>query len=345
MYNIPYKYHLYHFQNRHRKSHSKNFFSTLGLLALIAIGIFSILFYQYQKDAPFRAERAYLETINSGFVPTEQSLNELLEGFQVAGSKVEIVNNLEDSQNPQEGFFISLNDIERTLNQIESTQKNISAKKEITENTKAPPNLEDLRVKVLTFYSTSQEKLEQLHNDFSFEKEMLIASGPNLYLPILANESLWKEGSEEEIKAYYQNAKIDAENTLNRLSTISPPEQFKEYYDLQVEYLNTLIGTSDKIIETLSQKEPQEDSITNIEIAYQILINAKNENEQNSEKLAQEKLRLLNLKENLNKFADLEIQKNSIKEQISNAVLTIPPTQDFNFNFQLPKIPENLRII
>lgn len=345
MNNIPYKYHLYHFQNRQSKSYSKNFFSFLGLFALIAIGIFSVLFYQYQKDAPFRDQRAYLKIINSGFTPTEQSLTELLDGFNVAGAKVEIVNSLEGSQNPQEGFFISLNDIETTLQQIESTQKNIAAKKEILENSIPPQGMEDLRMQVLTFYSDSQEKLEGLHADFSFSKEMLLASGPNLYLPILANESLWKEGGEQEILAYYQNTQIEAQNTLSRLESITPPEEFKDYYDLQIEYLNLLLGISDKITKTLSNENPQEDSITNIEIAYQILTNAKNENEESSDKLAQEKLRLLDLKENLNKFADLEIQKNSIKEQIQNATLLIPPTQDFKFNFQTPIIPSGLRII
>jgi len=165
------------------------------IVALIGIGTISAAFYKYRKEVPIRAQYQYLQSTNTDFESSKQSLKEVLSSFRVAGDKVSIVDSLQNEPNPSSGFFVALDDLEKNLSKIEATNVNVQTKKINTEGNVVPSKLVDLNNQILDFYSQSSQIMSDLYKDHLFAKEMLLASGPKFYLPVLTDEKLWEKAT------------------------------------------------------------------------------------------------------------------------------------------------------
>jgi hypothetical protein len=333
---VSYRHYLDLLENRPGSPLFHKILIFLLAAVLIGVGTLSAVFYKYQKDAPLRGKYEYLETAKSDYESSRQSINEVLAAFRVAGDKVSIVDALQEAQTQSQGFFVALDDIEKNLSKIEATKNNISAKKDRTENQNPPGEFTGLHNQLIDFYGQSLSVLSDIYKDHLFAKELLLASGPKFYLPALSDENIWESGNELQITQYYSRAKEDADIALKNYSRLSPPPHFQSYYDAQVTYLTILVNLSDNIINTLSVGNDQNlDSATQIEKAYQLFVGAERESETVSRTLLAEKLKLVDIKENLNKLAPIELKGNSLEENLVLAYAQTTKVAPPNFYLDL----------
>lgn len=336
---VSYKHYL-HFL---RKGTKLSFFEKILLLWLVllfvTIGTVSAYYYYlYKKEAPIRAQNQYLNVAESGFGQTKIALSEMLTSLQVAGVKIQKVEGLAENPDQASGFFISLADIDKVLAQIELITKNAQANRQTLENADIPPAFADLNAQILNFYADLIKLLGEVHDDHDFGKQMLLAQGPNLYLPTLSRDNLWESQDGQEIIKFYQEAKDKANYTLANLAKLQVPFDFGDYYQTQISYLELLVKVADSIINTLSiQEETSQETASQVEKAYQILIGANKENEALSQKILTEKLRLFDTGKNLDRFAKVNISQNSIEAQLSETLANQPQTKTIKIPSQLPK--------
>lgn len=300
-----------------------------AILIAIIIGISSsLIYFENKKEAPIRQQARYLENVNSTLVANQQSLDEILSSFKVAGAKVQLVDTLKESSAASSGFFVSLDDLEKSLSKIELVIGNLENQKLKYQADTAPLKFNTINEHVIAYIEESQKTLDEIYNEQSYIKDVLYASGPSFYLPVLTDETLWHEGNKDAITNYYKDTKSQADITLNSLSKLTTPEVFKSYYETQVAYLTLLINTSDKIINILSQKDdPNKDTATQVEKAYQILTFAKRDNEKLAEKLLSEKAKTFDITRSEQKFAEIKLAQNSILSDIQQEYSALPQTR------------------
>src|SRR3989338_2615308 len=292
------------------------------ILGLIIAGTFSAFFVYYAKKISIsHAQGQYLELANDGFFKTKQSLDETISLFKVAGTKVQVASQLKDNQEATSSYFLSLDQTQKVLSRIEAVKGNISFQKTVLQKTNVPQVYSGLNADLITFYQETENILDKIYKDHQFIKDIHMALGPSPYLASISDESLWKEGKEDQIKNYYQNTKSDVNEALDNFSKLNMPEDFKAYYDAQASYLELLANVSTNILSTLSSDKPRSpDSATRLEEAYQILIGAKRENDVLSQELLLENEKLTALKGNRNYLAAVNLKQNSLEERLSDAV-------------------------
>jgi len=325
----PYKYYLQLLEKGSKISFVQKILLTFfGVLFIFAGTASAILFYQYQKYLPIQAQNQYLQLAHGGFTSVSQSLEELLTAFKVAGAKVEVIDKSKESSASAAGFFVSLDDIQKTLSKLQSTKEDIKFQKNLLEEKTTPEVYSGLNNDLLNFYQKSEELIDGISADYQFTKELLLVLGPDFYLPVLSNESLWHSGKEQEIASYYQKTKESADGTLEKLQKLSVPDNFRTYFDVQMKYFELVINVSNNIINTLESKEKiNADSATQIEKAYQIMVGASRENEAISQKLLEERLKLFDLKVNLEKFSSLNLAQNSLQTKFDDSFQSQPQSK------------------
>lgn len=334
-----------HYLHLAKKGSKLSFFEKILLLFLallfVTVGITSAYYYYlYKKEAPIRAQNQYLNIAESGFGQTKIALSEMLSSFQVAGVKIQKIEGLAENPDQASGFFISLGDIEKVLAQVELVTKNVQNNQQALENANVPPDFSGLNTQILNFYIDLIKFLQEVYGDHYFAKQMLLAVGPNLYLPTLSQGGLWESQDADEVIRFYQETKDKANTTLANLAKLQVPFDFGDYYQAQISYLELLVKASDGIVNTLSiGEEPQDESATQIEKAYQILTIANQENGALSQKILTEKLRLFDPKKNLDRFAQIKIPQNSIAQQLTETIAKQPqPKLYFLRGRQLPTL-------
>lgn len=320
MHIASYKYHLSLLRQKQKPVFLKTTsYLIIAILILSAGMVSSLVIWQYQKEAPIRAENAYLSTVNDGFNSAKQAINETLETFQVAGAKTIVVDSLKQASStafPQ-GYQVLLEDIDKTAAKIETAQKVIKIKKLDLLNQQIPDKFSQLNNNLISFYDLAINTFEDSQKDINFAKEILVAAGQTLYLPSLTDESLWALKNEQQIKNFYLNKKEELNISLASFARLNTPQSFKTYYDLQMEYLTGLAQLSDSIVNILSQKDDTNpDNALQIEKAYQILSAAKIPNDQLAEKLLTERTKVFDLKNNFQLYAPVRISQNSLEEKI-----------------------------
>lgn len=333
-----YKYHLHILRIKTKSSFTKKTLQFFAFLLLLLIGASTaFVYWLYKAEAPLRAEVEYLEAINGGFITTKQSVSELLETFQVAGTKTILVDNLKEASSSvlPTGYIVLLEDIDKTVAKIESTERLIKNKKLDLKKLETPFKFENTSRDLSAFYDQVLQTLESSQQDQAFTKEMIVAMGENLYLPTLSDETLWTLKNEEQIKNYYKNKKTELDTSLAALSRLSPPEAFRLYHQTQIAYLTNLADVSDKIINTLSLENDQStDSPLQIEKAYQILNAYKKDNDITAEKLFTERNKAFDLKRNYDIYATLKIKQNSLEQKLTEISASQPQIK----NFKTPKL-------
>lgn len=314
---------------------------TLFITAFLTVGTLSALVVFYKRNVePQVVASSFIQAASAGFISSKQSLNDVLETFQVAGTKVAVIDNLQNSANPETGYFVDLADKQKLLSKIDLAKRNVEFQKQQLQKAYIPPELKSITADLINYYDQSEISLSQAEKDHQFFKNMLLALGPDLYLPVLSNDSVWKEGDKAKITNYYEDKKIKIQVALTNLAKFYPEDDFKDYYNDELAYLGLYVKASTDITNTLnSNPEVGPDSATVVERAYQQLINAQKENSTIPDKLLSEKRRLLELKENLNKFANVRYQANSLEERL----------RDENSKYEdnkslLPKVEKMLQI-
>ena len=310
----PYKYYLRLLERKPRLSIFQKVLIVVVGLTLIVVGTYSALFYwQYQKEMPIRLENAYLETVGSGFFSVQQSVNDVLAGFQIAGVKTDTINKLEEASASSSGFFVMLDQVDKTIATVENAQKNIVFQKKQLTQTPEPLKFKDLHSQLLSFYDESIKVFDDLLAQHRFAKEFLLSAGPNFYLGVLSDESLWQTGKNEEILAYYQDIKTETDNALRRMFNLTPPADFQEQFNTQIAYLELLVKTANNIISLFSQKDDLDvENATQLEKAYQVLIGARRENEALAGKLLSSRSDLFSPEVNLVKFGPIRVHQSTL---------------------------------
>ncbi len=330
-----YKYYLQVLDKKPKKSYlQKAVFLSLAAILVVAGAVSAFSFWQYKKESPLRAEVQYLETVMPMFNASRTSLFEIIANFQVAGAKTKAIDALKESTPTAAGYFVNLDDIDRSIAQIQSTQKNFLETKNQLSKLSTPPKFDKVKKQLLSYYNISASTLEGLLERQKFQKEILLATGTSFYLPVLSDETLWQSKNAQNITAYYTDKKKEAAAALSQLSTLAPPDDFKSYYDSENTYLALLVTVSDDITKTLSEKDDtQKDSVPQIEKAYQKLSVAKVTNEKLSQKLLEERTKIFDKKNNIEKFAAVSIEQNSLASQLSDLYASQPQPK----TYQIPE--------
>lgn len=303
-----------------RKRVYKTALTVLFIVTFLIIGTLSAFVFYYKKNIePQIIASNYIESASTGFISSKQSLNDVLETFQVAGAKVAVVDNLQNSTNPQTAYFIDLADKQKLLSKIDLARQNVEFQKQQLQRANVPAELKSLTNDLISYYDLSEDSFNQTEKDHQFFKSVLLALGPDFYLPVLTDDSVWESNDKIKIKNYYEDKKLKAQDALTNMSGLSPEADFKDYYNAELAYLELFVKVSTDITNTLSSNpEVGPDSATGVERAYQQLVNAQKENNGISSNLLSEKKRLLELKENLNKFAAVRYQANAIEVRLKN---------------------------
>lgn len=308
----------------------KALLSVLGLILGVGGIVSAFSFLQYRQEAPLRREVRYLEISISGFQSAQSSLSEIISTFQVAGTKVKAVDTLKEATPTAVGYFVSLDDIDRAIVQVQSTQKSLLEQKNQLSKLKTPLKFAQTTKELLAYYNQSASVLESLAKEQKFQREILVASGTNFYLPVLTDETLWNAQKAQPIIDYYEGKRAQANITLADLSHLTVPEDFKTYYDAQIAYLELLVNVAADINKTLSQaNEEGKDSVPQIEKAYQQLQEAKSKNEPLSQSLLAEKLRVFDKKRNLGKFAEVNISQNALQAKLTDLYQNQPQPKTY----------------
>lgn len=335
MEHIPYKHYLQLLKDTPKSTLKNKLLLASFTFILGVVGIYSALYYQYKKTLPQVLKYQYIQTTASDFSAVNQSTAEILSAFKVAGQKVVLVDKLQDAPDQADGFFVALDDLEKTSSLLQSTQSTIEDKKSALLQRVPPGEFEDFAARIADFYNQSEDTIGILYKDQLFAKQLLLASGPKFYLPTLTDDKLWDKPDKKTIIDYYKSAKTEASVALENLSKLSPPEHFQPYYQAQVDYLSRLAKLSDNIINTLSvSDDPNKDVATQIEKAYQLLVGAKRENELTQKKLLDEKLKLVDIGQNLQKLSPIELQKNTLQDDFQQAFESTPKVEPANVYFE-----------
>lgn len=325
MINFSYKGYLDYLKNLKKPSFFKRTSIFLALGLFVFLGFVSTLDYLWQKEASLRAKEKYLEVAKSSLNSSEQTISELLQIFKVAGVKIELTGEpVEGTPSPQ-GFFTSLDDLQRTLSFIEAGKNNLKFQKKFLIDNPPPKDFTELNNNLLDYINTAENSLAEISKDQNFAKDLLTALGPNFFLPTLINDALWEIAESDDIINYYQDIKLKADSALADLARLTVPLKFESFYQTQIAYLEHTTFVSDSIINTLKESESADpETATRKEKAYQLLNTQRSINEELSQKILGEKLKLVDLRENLERLAVVSLKQNSLQGNLNDLSSSLP---------------------
>lgn len=317
---LSYKQYLQFLEKKPRRSLVKKFLVVTLTLLLTALGsISSYLYYQYQKEAPQRAENQYLEVAFAGLNSNRDATQELLESLQVAGAKVKTIDQQKDKANSELGFYTSLDDISRILSKLEAIKENSTIQKSQLTKIARPQKFVDLNNELVLYFDETITVVENLQKEHQFVKEVLLALGPRFYTTGLSDESLWQTGKNAEIVKYYEEIKLEADTSLAKLYKLDPLQSFRPYFENQIAYFERQVKAANNIILVLSQEEKvDKDEASRLEEAYQVLTGARRENEELSSSLLSQRLAIFSVEENLQKIATLKTRQSLLENKFND---------------------------
>lgn len=284
---------------------------------VITFGIISTLLYQeYPKETPVRTKKAYLENTIIQFDSTKSTIDELIKSFQVAGSRIDFFKPQQESQT-KDAYYVANNDLERMIAQIKLAQVNLKTAEKSRYTNTVPFEFKDLDIEIKNHHSQLFVYLDELLRTYQIAKDIAMALGPDLYFPTLTSEGLWKKQDKKEITSYYQQKLDNADGALAELARISPPAQFENYYKNEIAYLEVLVDLAKNVNNTLSlQDETGAETVTQIEKAYALTVNADRDMQDLKQKIQKERSNLFDTQKNLNNLAQVKITQNSIGSEL-----------------------------
>lgn len=335
---VSYKDYLEVFSKYHQRNidFSRIFFALI-VAVFFTIGLsFGISDLQNKQQEPVRAQANYFETANSSFIKTQQSLDDLFSSFQIAGAKIEKIDENKEST-PSPGFFVALSENQKSVSKIKQSQENLAYQKETLKKVEVPSIYSDLNTQLFEYFNEADSVLSDLEKKQIGLKDLLVATGPSFYFPVLSDEIIWQSKDAEKIKTYYENKKIEAQKSLENFEKIPTIQQLKPYKETQLTYYHLLINLSDNIVTVLKKADNKNpDNSLVVEEAYQVLAGAKRENEYIAAKLLEEKLKITSSEDYFTSVNKLNNRKTIIESGFQSAKLeeTKPITDNIQlFNF------------
>lgn len=240
--------------------------------------------YQNKRIEPQAAQVKYFQTASDTFYKSSQTLDDLESSFQVAGVKTEKIDSLKESSASATtpGFFITLGDIQKSITQIKTAKESVTYSRDQLKKLDVPSVYNTLNNQLLDYLGQSEAFLADNEKTQEQLKDLVLASGPNFYLPVLSDEEMWKSQDIDKIKSYYENKKKDSQSAMDLFNKIEVEPQLKDYKSTQNSFFQLVINVSDNITNVLNRKVVQTnnpDATPIQEEAYQVLVGAKRENE------------------------------------------------------------------
>ncbi len=329
---VSYKDYLEVFSRYHQKNiaFSKIFFILVVVVFFTVVASFGISDLQNKQQEPARAQTNYFETANSSFVKAQQSLDDLFSSFQIAGAKIEKINDSKEST-PSPGFFVALSETQKTISKIEQSQENLAYQTETLKKLEVPSIYSDLNTQISEYFNEADSVLMGLKKMQIGLKDLLVVTGPSFYFPVLSDETVWQSQDIEKIKAYYENKKLETQKSLENFEKIPTSKELKPYKEAQLTFYHLLFNVSDNIVIVLKKadsKNPDNSLVT--EEAYQVLTGAKRENEYIAAKLLEEKIKFTSSEEYFTNVNKLNNRKKVIESGFQSAKVEEikPPPED-----------------
>ncbi len=316
---VSYRDYLEIFEKYHKDSISV--VKSLASLALVIIFVFALSVListkSNQKVEPVNQQAAYFDSVNSSFYKTKQSLDSLVGSFQVAGTRTQNVSSQESSPSANiPGFFITLGDTQNLIAQIKAAKDNIQTEENSVKSLETPDIYKQLSQELVEYQNQSQIFLTKAQDTQEQLKDLIIAAGPNFYLPTLSDESVWQTQDVDKIKAYYEGKKKDAQKALDNFAKLSVAPALQNYHKAQLSYFQLVTNVSDNILKVLNKPPDTNASVdqpTSVEQAYHLLTGANQDNQIIAQNLLDERLKLMSTSEIENQISTLN-GKSSILE-------------------------------
>lgn len=316
MHIYSYKYFL-HIQKKLPKTTAATKLILLtSAVILMILGSFSALaYYQYKKEAPTKAARLYLEAAIIDFNSTRTATDELVTSAAVAGTKIEYIKSQEEPP-AKAAYHASLDDVERILAQTNLIRKNIDSAKALSQ-TNTPPQYQDLNLALANYYQDLDAALLNLALDYRFIRDITLAIGPDLYLPVLSQKDLWEKEDWQVIKTHYEKLQESSNTALTKLAKLEVPGKFRTYHEQEIAYITLLVNLSTGIANILSVAgDTTGDTATQIEKAYELLVKSEKVNLELAEDIFKKRTEIFDTKRNLEGLAHIRIQENSLASKL-----------------------------
>lgn len=305
--------------------------AVLGIVIFsgICFALFSAYRYvEYKNDLPKKAKMLYVQSTKAGISTVNQSLEEIISSFKVAGVNLEkSEENASTQATYQSTYYKTLTEVVRNLTKIESAKKNITFVENDIKKMQAPKGTDSINSEVLAYLKDSYGLLDELENEQKVSKDFLLAAGPELYFVQIADDSLWQRKNKDEIRTYYENKITEVQ--MAKLKFVQFSNKNESVASAQIAYLELLENMSKNIVAVLSEREKlQPDAVPQVEAAYQVLNDGQKQNVEIAKTIAAEKLKLAKVEDNLPAFypllarADnLEIKLNELERQDDSSKL------------------------
>lgn len=316
---IAYREHLDLFTRYHRSSVSYTKVA-LSLMAALVL-TFSLSFFlstsQNKKVEPVNEQIAYFKSADSSYFKAKQSLEEVSANLKVAGVKTQKIDSLKEASPSAQvpGYFITLGDIQKMTQQIQSAKENIKSQREAIEKLSVPSIYETLDNQIRGYLTESEDLLVKMETTQVGLKDLVLASSPAFFLPTLSDEATWNTQDREKIKEFYLKKKADAQLANDAFTKIQTTPELKNYKDLQLSYFQLVINVCDNVVKVIER--PIEDSFESqtqlIEESYQVLVGAQRENEMIAQKLLEERIKLTSSQQYFDLFSALNNRERLIE--------------------------------
>ncbi len=301
-----------------RKNALKQAVLGIFIFSAICFALFSAYRYaEYKNDLPKKAKALYVQSAKTGIGTINQSLEEITSSFKVAGLKIEKGEESAPTQaNYQNTYYETLTEIVRNLTKIESARKNITFVESEVKKMPPPQGTDSINSEILAYLKDSYGLLDELEKEQKASKDFLLAAGSDLYFVQISDESLWQRKNNDEIRTYYENKITEVQTVKSKFVQLTVQNQ--ELAGAQIAYLNLLENMSKNIVSLLiNPDKSQPNAIPRIEVAYQILNEARKQSEVIAPKLTDEKLKIIKIEDNLSKFLPLAARANNLEVKLN----------------------------
>jgi len=248
---------------------------------------------------PLNDQSIYFESTSGSFYKSKQLISELKTSFQVAGVKTQKIDTLKEASATSRvpGFFITLGDIQKNIDQIKQARENIENEHKTIQDATAPAIYQTLNTQISEYQIQAQSLLDRMEKTLSELKDLHAAATPSFFLPTLSDEQAWQSGDPEEIKNYYKKRKEEAIATQESFVKVKASSELQDYKTLQDSYFTLVVNVADNIIGVLDRPiEDTEDAKSQLkEEAYQVLVGAQRENELIAEQLSGKRVQITSL--------------------------------------------------
>lgn len=316
-----YKEYLDYLNNLKNKNSwaKKSFFAVSVVVLLGTLTTASSIYYINTKIVPKKQALNYLNTVKNSVVQTAHSLNDVTAIYKVAGVKTQIISSQNESTPSALGFNTTIDDIQKSINGLESARKNIEVQKNNIAAVVAPGEFQEITNQANDYMYSSEQVLDKLKSRLAFYKQIQLVIGPNLYLPKLEADNLWGKLNKNQLQDYYQKTSDDALSTTEKLSKITPPNEFKSYYDAQGKYLDLVRDVSENIVKILSIEDQKDiNGPTQTEKAYQLFLGASAESKNLTNLIDIEKTNLHSATETINSLAEVHLKQQALEIKLND---------------------------